>query len=76
MSTTEEAIDKFKSRRARVGVLGLGCAGLPLACAFAEASIATCGFDIDQQKIERLNRGKSYIDYIAAGRVTKLAKSG
>ncbi len=76
MSATEKAIEKFKSRRARVGVLGLGYAGLPLACTFAEAGIATCGFDIDQQKIERLNRGESYIDHIPADRIANLAGSG
>ena len=43
----ERAIEKFNDRRARIGVLGLGYAGLPLTCCFAEAGFQTYGFDID-----------------------------
>lgn len=67
---------KFKSRRARVGVLGLGYAGLPLACCFAEAGFETIGFDIDQLKIRRLAAGQSYIGHIPSERIACLLESG
>jgi hypothetical protein len=44
----ERAIEKFNHRSARVGVLGLGYAGLPLTCCFAEAGFETFGFDVDR----------------------------
>ncbi len=60
MSQRDYAIEKFMSHRARIGVLGLGYAGLPLACTFAENGFETLGFDIDMHKIEALRNGQSY----------------
>ncbi len=51
----------LSSRTASVGVIGLGYVGLPLAMAVARAGFSTVGFDVDDQKTERLNRGSSYI---------------
>ena len=72
---TEVAIKKFASHRARVGVLGLGYAGLPLACCFAEAGFASVGFDIDAAKIAQLAQGRSYIEHIPHARVAALTSS-
>ena len=72
MGIVEEAIAKFEGRSARVAVLGLGYAGLPLACTFAEAGFATVGLDIDQSKIDALRVGRSYIEHIASERLRKL----
>ena len=49
---------------ARVGIIGLGYVGLPLALAFCDRGIAVLGFDVDPVKVERLQRGESYIKHI------------
>jgi UDP-N-acetyl-D-glucosamine dehydrogenase len=72
----ESAIAKFKARSARVGVLGLGYAGLPLTCCFAEAGFETLGFDVDGAKIEQLRAGRSYIGHIPAARIARLVEGG
>jgi UDP-N-acetyl-D-glucosamine dehydrogenase len=54
----------IQNRTARVGIIGLGYVGLPLARAFATAGLPVLGFDIDTQKVDRLNRGESYIGQI------------
>ncbi len=54
----------FLNKSARVGVVGLGYVGLPLIRAFITAGHRTLGFDLDQQKIDRLLAGQSYIRHI------------
>jgi UDP-N-acetyl-D-glucosamine dehydrogenase len=48
----------------KVGIIGLGYVGLPLALRFAEAGSSVLGFDIDATKVQNLNKGKSYIRHI------------
>jgi UDP-N-acetyl-D-glucosamine dehydrogenase len=57
----EEAVARFESRTARVGVVGLGYVGLPLALLFAEEGFPVTGFDIDNTKIDMLASSRSYI---------------
>src|SRR5437588_6650808 len=57
----EEAIAKFKSKTASVGVIGLGYVGLPLALLFSEEGFPVTGFDIDATKIDMLTSSRSYI---------------
>jgi UDP-N-acetyl-D-glucosamine dehydrogenase len=57
-------------------VLGLGYAGLPLACCFAEAGFETFGFDIDGTKIQELQDGLTYIDHIPSERIASLTRAG
>jgi UDP-N-acetyl-D-glucosamine dehydrogenase len=57
----EEAIARFKSRNARIGVIGLGYVGLPLALLFSEEGFPVTGFDIDHTKIDMLTSSRSYI---------------
>jgi UDP-N-acetyl-D-glucosamine dehydrogenase len=52
---------KIENREARIGVVGLGYVGLPLALLFSEEHFVVTGFDIDAVKIDSLNQGKSYI---------------
>lgn len=68
----EQAIDKFRTRQARIGVIGLGYAGLPLACCFADAGFETIGFDIDARKVEQIMLGQSYIGHIPGSAIQKL----
>ncbi|MEZ5783130.1 MAG: nucleotide sugar dehydrogenase [Rhizobiaceae bacterium] len=51
---------------ARVGIIGLGYVGLPLAMAMAGGSFPTRGFDIDPEKVEKLNAGASYIEAVSS----------
>ena len=53
--------ERIESRRARVGVIGLGYVGLPLAIEFARAGFDVTGFDVDTAKVEAINAGSSYI---------------
>jgi UDP-N-acetyl-D-glucosamine dehydrogenase len=58
---SESLIDRIRKREARVGVIGLGYVGLPLAVEFARAGFDTTGFDVDESKVAALNAGTSYI---------------
>ena len=53
--------EKIKSKSARVGIVGLGYVGLPLAVAFAEAGFKVLGFDVQQKRVDLVNQGNSYI---------------
>lgn len=76
MTLCEAAIERFGNREARVGVLGLGYAGLPLAFAFAESGYRTVGLDIDEEKIAKLRRGESYLGHVSSERLANLTCSG
>jgi UDP-N-acetyl-D-glucosamine dehydrogenase len=57
-------LDKIARREARIAVIGLGYVGLPLCRAFCERGFAVTGFDIDPDKVARLNAGESYLDHV------------
>jgi UDP-N-acetyl-D-glucosamine dehydrogenase len=59
-------ISKINQRKARVGIIGLGYVGLPLALLFAEQKFAVTGFDIDKRKVDILTQGGSYIYRISS----------
>src|ERR1041384_6575455 len=62
MNSPAEALDELLGKReAKVAVIGLGYVGLPLARAFCLAGFPVTGFDIDQRKIDSLQKGESYI---------------
>ena len=66
----------IEERSARVGIVGLGYVGLPLALTFAERGFAVLGFDVDPVKVQRLGAGESYIDHVPASRVAALVDRG
>ena len=68
--------EKIRMRRARVGIVGLGYVGLPLAVEFAKAGFSVTGIDISDQKIRRVNAGKSYIGDIPGSVLGPLVESG
>jgi UDP-N-acetyl-D-glucosamine dehydrogenase len=76
MSTKETLIKNLKEKKARVGILGLGYVGLPLAVVFAEAGFHVTGIDPDVRKVDCLNQGVSYIPDAKTDAVEKLVKSG
>ncbi|HRS17158.1 MAG TPA: nucleotide sugar dehydrogenase [Thermoanaerobaculaceae bacterium] len=68
--------DKIRDHSVRVGIIGLGYVGLPLAMAFVEKGIRVLGFDVDPDKPARLARGESYIQHLGSDRVAAMARSG
>jgi UDP-N-acetyl-D-glucosamine dehydrogenase len=72
----KEMADKIRSRQARVGVVGLGYVGLPLAVEFAKAGFAVTGIDVSQAKTERVNLGDSYVGDVPSDALAPLVESG
>ena len=62
MSRLTELADRIDSREARIGVIGLGYVGLPMAVEFAAAGFEVTGFDIDPEKVAAIEKGESYIE--------------
>jgi UDP-N-acetyl-D-glucosamine dehydrogenase len=60
----------------RVGIVGLGYVGLPLAVSFAEAGVPVLGMDAVQAKVDRVNAGDSYIEDVPSERLAPLTESG
>lgn len=67
---------RLQQRRARVGIIGLGYVGLPLARAFSRAGFSVLGFDIDSAKVDKLLRGESYIGHIPAVTIREMLGQG
>src|SRR5438874_12560029 len=67
---------RFRDRSAKIGVIGLGYVGLPLARTIAERGFSVLGFDLDPAKVERLNAGESYIRHISTESIAALRRSG
>ena len=55
--SSQDLIERLRARKARVGVIGLGYVGLPLAVEFAKAGFVTVGFDLDEDKVRRISSG-------------------
>src|SRR5262245_45138973 len=70
----DELLTKITSHRAKIGVIGLGYVGLPLVLRFGEEHFHVLGFDVDSQKVSKLNAGQSYIRHIEATRLQSLVK--
>lgn len=66
----------FIDRKAKIGVIGLGYVGLPLICAVCDKGFSAVGFDIDRSKIDKLERGESYIGNIHNDKISGFVKSG
>jgi|SRR5580658_1894438 UDP-N-acetyl-D-glucosamine dehydrogenase len=75
-SLADRLVARFASADALVGVVGLGYVGLPILLAFHACGFRTLGFDIDATKIERLNRGESYMTAIPSAAIAALAAGG
>lgn len=68
--------DKIRTRRAQVGVVGLGYVGLPLAVEFARAGFEVTGIDVSEAKAAHVNAGNSYVSDIPAEVLRPLVESG
>ena len=60
----EQLINKLKNKNAVIAIIGMGYVGLPLMLRFSEVGYKVIGIDIDPAKVEKLNRGQSYIPHI------------
>ena len=67
---------KIETHQAKVGVVGLGYVGLPLVVEFAQAGFCVTGIDVQQSKVDAINRGESYIQDVSTADVQALAKAG
>jgi UDP-N-acetyl-D-glucosamine dehydrogenase len=76
MSLRQELLARLKSREAVIGIAGMGYVGLPLALAYAETGYRVIGFDIDPEKVRKLNAGESYIRHIRDARVARARAEG
>lgn len=68
--------EAITSRTARVGVIGLGYVGLPLAVEFAKAGFSVVGIDVQRSKVDLVNKGESYIQDISSQTLSELVNSG
>ena len=69
-------LQKIKEKKAHIGIIGLGYVGLPLAIEFCKTGFQVTGLDIDQEKIDLLSQGKSYIKHISGEKIKHLNKEG
>jgi UDP-N-acetyl-D-glucosamine dehydrogenase len=72
VSFRERLTAKLETRSARVGIVGLGYVGLPLAVEFARAGFTVTGIDLQQSKVEQINAGRSYIQDVNSGELDRL----
>jgi UDP-N-acetyl-D-glucosamine dehydrogenase len=71
----EKRPEFFKGAQLKVGIIGCGYVGLPLALRFAEAGHRVTGFDTDPHKVQMLNAGKSYIEHIQQTKIQQCVNS-
>ena len=76
MSGLDELRARIDAREARIGVIGLGYVGLPLALEFAKAGFPVTGFELDAEKIRVVGQGSSYIEDVPAAEVKAEVEAG
>jgi UDP-N-acetyl-D-glucosamine dehydrogenase len=69
-------IRKIEAREARIGLVGLGYVGLPLAVEFAEAGFSVVGFEVSRDKVEAVKRGESYVGDIPSDQLKGVVDAG
>ena len=72
----ENLSNKIATRTAKVGIVGLGYVGLPLAVEYAKAGFTVTGIDLVESKVARINAGDSYIQDVAGPEIEKLVAEG
>jgi UDP-N-acetyl-D-glucosamine dehydrogenase len=71
----ETLLARIESGTVRVGIIGLGYVGLPLARAFSDRGIAVLGFDVDPAKVAKIERGESYIGHIEGATIRQMREN-
>lgn len=72
MNYHQQLLERLQLKTARVGIVGLGYVGLPLAVEFARAGVRVTGVDVDPAKVEAVRRGESYIQDVPGAAVKEL----
>lgn len=76
MDHRKNLIGKLEQRKSVIGIVGMGYVGLPLMLRYTEAGYRVIGFDIDLDKVDGLNSGKSHIRHISSEAIAGSVKSG
>src|SRR5438270_2750050 len=76
VQNSSTTLERIRARKARVGVIGLGYVGLPLAVEFSRAGFDVTGFDVDAGKTGQVNAGKSYIPDVAESDLGACVRAG
>ncbi|MEH7235745.1 nucleotide sugar dehydrogenase [Bacillus sp. JJ1562] len=76
MSTFEKLFNKIESKDAVIGVVGLGYVGLPLAVEKAKAGYKVIGFDVQQSRVDQVNKGINYIGDVVDEELSEMIKEG
>ena len=76
MSTKDSLIQKLQDKTAKIGILGMGYVGMPLAVVFAEKGFNVMGIDPDPRKVDIFNKGISYIQDISTETMLRLKTAG
>ena len=72
----EQLLEKINNKTAKVGVVGLGYVGLPLAVEKAKAGYETIGFDVQDKKVQMVNNGQNYIGDVVDAELSELTQKG
>ena len=75
-SAATSVLDRIRAKEARVGVIGLGYVGLPLAVEFSRAGFHVTGFDVDAGKTSQILAGKSYIPDVPEADLAAAVEAG
>src|SRR5690348_4342928 len=76
MSNQTHLLQKIETRSARIGIIGLGYVGLPLAARAGRVGFGVLGFDVSAEKVASLNAGVSYIGDVGTDEVAELRERG
>ena len=76
MNNKEALLEKIATGQAKIGIVGMGYVGLPLAVAFAKAGYHILGVDVAADKVAALNAGQSYVEDVADAVLAPLVEDG
>jgi UDP-N-acetyl-D-glucosamine dehydrogenase len=76
VTTLTALLDRIQSKQARIGIIGLGYVGLPLAVELARSGFHVIGFDVDAAKVDEINAGRSYIPDVPQPQLAEAVAAG
>src|SRR2546427_12937423 len=76
MASNQQILERIRRKQARIGIIGLGYVGLPLAVEFAQQGFDVTGFDVDEQKTTQINAGTSYIPDVSSAHLSEVVNGG
>jgi UDP-N-acetyl-D-glucosamine dehydrogenase len=72
----KQTLERLQNKSAVIGIVGLGYVGLPLMLRYTDVGFNVLGFDIDAEKVKKLNGGQSYIEHISSEKVVSAVSKG